>query len=59
MKCTKRAENVLFVDQMGNEMHKNGLKRVNGCPGGTNLARGERRSTVGAVDEGLNHFHIG
>ncbi len=32
MKCTKRAENVLFVDQMGNEMHKNGLKRVNGCP---------------------------
>ena len=59
MKRAKKADFVLFVDQMGNEKHKKGRKRVNGCPGGTNLARGERISTVGAVDEGLDHFHIG
>ena len=53
MKSTKKAENVLFVDQMGNEMHKNGRKRVNGCPGGTNLAQGELISPVGAGDDGL------
>ena len=31
-KCTKMAVFVLIVDQMGNEMHKNGPKRVNRCP---------------------------
>jgi hypothetical protein len=51
MKRTKRAENVLFVDQMGNEMHKNCLKRVNGCPGGASLAHGELRSPVRAGDD--------
>lgn len=53
MKRTKKADFVLFVDRMGNEMHKNGLKRVNGCPGATNLAHGELRSPVGAGDDGL------
>ena len=53
MKSTKRAENVLFVDQMDNEMHKNGLKRVNGCPGEANLAHGKLISPVRAGDDGL------